>query len=33
MWDMMLTGNYSVPQIMRIANEDWGFMKLASGRK
>jgi site-specific DNA recombinase len=26
MWELMLTGNYSVPDIMRIANEDWGYM-------
>ena len=25
MWDMMLSGNHSVPQILRIANEEWGF--------
>lgn len=25
MWDLMLTGMYSVPQILEIANEDWGF--------
>ncbi len=25
MWDMMLTGNYTPPQIMRIANEEWHF--------
>jgi len=25
MWDMMLTGNYSVSQILKIANEQWGF--------
>lgn len=25
MWDMMLTGLYSPPQIARIANESWGF--------
>lgn len=25
MWDMMLTGNYTPIQIMRIANEEWGF--------
>jgi site-specific DNA recombinase len=27
MWDMMLTWNYSVPQVMRIANNDWGFKR------
>ena len=25
MWDMLLTGAYSVPQIQKIANEDWGY--------
>lgn len=25
MWDLMLTGNYSVPEILKIANEDWGY--------
>jgi len=25
MWDMMLTGNYTPPQIREIANKEWGF--------
>ena len=25
MWDLLLTGNYTVPQIQQKANEDWGF--------
>ena len=25
MWDMMLTGNYTPPQIREIANSEWGF--------
>lgn len=25
MWDMLLTGAYSVPQIQKIANEEWGY--------
>ncbi len=25
MWDMMLTGAYTVPQILKIVNETWGF--------
>lgn len=25
MWDLMLTGAYSVPEIAKIANEEWGF--------
>ncbi len=25
MWDLMLTGNYSVPEILDIAEFDWGF--------
>ena len=25
MWDLMLTGNYTPPKILDIANNDWGF--------
>lgn len=25
MWDLLLTGNYTVPQILNIANDEWGF--------
>ena len=25
MWNLMLTGNYTVPQILNIANNEWGF--------
>lgn len=25
MWDLMLTGNYTTPKILDIANNDWGF--------
>ena len=25
MWDLLLTGNYSVPQILTTANEEWGY--------
>ena len=25
MWDLMLTGNYTPPQILEIANKQWGF--------
>ena len=25
MWDLMLTGNYTPPKIMEIANNEWGF--------
>lgn len=25
MWDLLLTGNYSVPRILKIANEEWNF--------
>lgn len=25
MWDLMLTGSYTPPQILEIANEEWGF--------
>ena len=24
-WDLMLTGNYTVPKILKILNDDWGF--------
>lgn len=26
MWDLLLTGSYSIPEVVRIANEDWGFL-------
>jgi len=25
MWDYMLTGNYSIPQVLKIATEEWGL--------
>jgi DNA invertase Pin-like site-specific DNA recombinase len=25
MWDLMLTGNYTVPQILKKANDEWGY--------
>ncbi len=25
MWDLMLTGNYTPPRILKIANKEWGF--------
>lgn len=25
MWDLMLTGTYTVPQVLRIVNDEWGF--------
>ena len=25
MWDLMLTGNYAVPKILEIANNEWGY--------
>lgn len=25
MWDLMLTGNYSVPDVLAIASDDWGY--------
>ena len=28
MWDLMLTGDYAVPQIAKIANEKWGYISL-----
>ncbi len=30
MWDMLLTGSYTVPQIWRVANEEWGVTMPAS---
>jgi hypothetical protein len=27
MWDMMLTGNYSVPKIVEIIDKEWGFRR------
>ena len=32
MWDLMLTGKYSVPQIVKIADEQWGY-KTRGSRK
>lgn len=32
MWDLMLTGNYTPPQIVRIANEEWSFKTRATKR-
>jgi len=32
MWDLMLTGNYSVAKVRRIANEKWGFKTLKRKR-
>lgn len=26
MWDLMLTGNYSPPQVLKIATEEWGLL-------
>ena len=31
-WDLLLTGNYSAPQILKIMNEDWGY-RTAKHRK
>lgn len=28
MWDLLLTGNYTVPDIVRIADEEWGYKTL-----
>jgi site-specific DNA recombinase len=25
MWDLLLTGNYTVPQVQEVANNEWGF--------
>jgi len=27
-WDFMLTGNYTPPEILRMANEEWGYRSL-----
>ncbi len=32
MWEMLLSGMYTVPQIMRIANEEWGFTTIKRKR-
>ncbi len=32
MWDLMLTGTYTVPQILKIATDEWGF-RMANGKK
>jgi site-specific DNA recombinase len=32
MWDMMLTGNYTPPQIKDIANKEWGFLTTKTKR-
>ena len=33
MWDLMLTGKYTVPQIWKIAGEEWGLRAHARGGK
>ncbi len=33
MWDLMLTGNYTPPKILEIANNEWGFKTRAWKRK
>lgn len=32
-WQMMLTGNYTVPQIFRVANEEWKLTQPATGKR
>lgn len=32
MWDLMLTGTYTVPDILKIATEEWGF-RMPNGKK
>ena len=32
MWELMLSGNYSVPKILDIANHDWGYLTRRSKR-
>lgn len=33
MWDLMLTGNYTPPKILEIANNEWGYRIKASKRR
>ena len=33
MWDLMLTGNYTPPKILNIANNEWGYRIKASKRR
>lgn len=33
MWDLMLTGNYTPPQILKIANEKWGYRTVKRRRE
>lgn len=33
MWDLMLTGNYTVPKIIEIANEEWGLRTVSKKRE
>ncbi|MGH9924712.1 MAG: recombinase family protein [Nitrososphaeraceae archaeon] len=32
-WDLMITGNYTVPEILKIANEDWGLRTVPTRKK
>lgn len=32
MWDLMLTGNYTVPEILKITTDEWGF-RMLTGKK
>lgn len=32
MWDMMLTGTYTVPEILRVVTDEWGF-RMPNGKK
>jgi site-specific DNA recombinase len=32
MWDLMLTGTYTAPQILKIATDEWGF-RMPNGKK
>lgn len=33
MWDLMLTGNYSVSKIIEIANNEWGLRRMCKGQE
>jgi hypothetical protein len=32
LWDLILTGSYTVPQVLKIANEEWGFRTTKKGK-
>ena len=32
MWNMMISGNYTVPKVLKVANEEWGFKLPKKGK-